>query len=79
MVTAEIGDQSRSKKPLKNKRFMPRKLSKVVGRSENPGGGSSNLVSIICPPVEIGLTYLPKYGGASPAPPAPTGVQLSIK
>ena len=41
MVTVEIGDQSRSKKPLKNKRFMPRKLSKVVGGSENPEGGGT--------------------------------------
>ena len=40
MVTAEIGDQSRSKKPLKNKRFMPRKLSRVEGRSENLGRGA---------------------------------------
>ena len=48
---------------------------RAVGRSENPGGGNSNVVGIICPPaVEIKLTDLSKSGGviAPPAPPAPT-------
>ena len=46
---------------------------RAVGMSENPGG-SSNVVGIICPPVEIELTDLSKSGGviAPPAPPAPT-------
>ena len=43
---------------------------------ENPGGRgtSSNVVGIIVPLMEIGLTDLSKYGGtmAPPAPPAPT-------
>ena len=46
--------------------------SRAVGRSENPGVpvlfGGHNLP----PVVEIGLTDLPKYGGAM-APPAPLG------
>ena len=29
------------------------------------------MVGIICPPVEIGLTDLPKSGGAMPPPPSP--------
>jgi hypothetical protein len=41
-------------------------LRHAVGRSENPwGGGSDNLVGVLCPLVEIGLTDLPKSGGAA--------------
>ena len=37
--------------------------------SQKNGGGSSNLAGIICPPlVRIGLTDIPKLGGA-PLPP----------
>ena len=38
----------------------------AVARSENPGEGArSNTVGIMCPPpVEIGLTDVPKTGGA---------------
>ena len=44
---------------------------RVVGRSENLGV-SSNEVDIIFPLVEIGLTNLPKLGGAlGHAPPRP--------
>ena len=52
--------------------------SRAVGRSENPGlpilFGGHNLP----PLVEIGLTDLPKSGGAMapPAPPAPPGTTL---
>ena len=52
--------------------------SRAVGRSENPGVpvlfGWHNLP----PLVEIGLTDLPKFGGAmaSPAPPGTTGLYL---
>ena len=56
-------------------------LIRAVGRSENPGGGAiCNLVGIIWPPVEIGLTDLPKSGGAvpPPEPPAPTGLRKSL-
>ena len=39
-------------------------LRRGGGRSKNPdGGGRSNVVGIICPPVAIGLTDLPKGGG----------------
>ena len=45
---------------------------RVVGRSENRGGGvSSNVVDIIFPLVEIGLTNLPKLGGAPGYAPPP--------
>ena len=47
---------------------------RAVGRSENPGG-SNDVVGIICPLVEIGLTDLPKSGGTM-APPAPTGLPI---
>ena len=46
-----------------------RHIRRVVARSENPGG----LVVLggdVSPLVEIGLTYLPKTGGAK-APPSP--------
>ena len=52
---------------------------RAVGRSANPGlpvlfGGHNQ------PPlVEIGLTDLPKSGGASPATPAPTGLYGDTK
>ena len=47
------------------------------------GGDSSNVVGIICPKVEIGVTVLPKSGGAMappapPAPPAPTALRLVL-
>ena len=48
---------------------------RVVGRSEKPEEQVfSNVVGIICFLVEIGLTDLPKFGGAMApsAPPAPT-------
>ena len=37
---------------------------RAVGRSENPGVPVFYEVDIICPLVEIGLTDLPKSGGA---------------
>ena len=43
--------------------------SKNLG-SQKSGGAGSNVVGIICPPVGIGLTDLPKTGGVK-APPAP--------
>ena len=55
---------------------MPIILLRAVGRSENPGVpvlfGGHNLH----PFVDIGLTDLPKYGGAMvpPAPPGTTGL-----
>ena len=60
--------------------FQNKSRFRVIGRSENPGvpvlfGGYSLL-----PLVEIGLTDLPKIGGAmSPqAPPGKTGLQVII-
>ena len=54
---------------------------RAVGRSENPGVvpvlfGVHNLP----PLVDIGLTVLPKSGGAmaSPAPPGTTGLEIGI-
>ena len=58
-------------------------LEEVQGRRKvknSAGGGeSSNLVGIICSPVEIGLTDLPKFGGAmaSLAPSVPTGLKFT--
>ena len=55
-------------------------MHRAVGRSENPGVlASSNKVGKICPPVEIGLTDLPKFGGAmaSLAPSVPTGLKFT--
>ena len=44
-------------------------LGRAVATSENRGGGArSNLVGIMCPPVEIGLTDLPKTGGGGTCP-----------
>ena len=48
---------------------------RAVGRSENTGGEHSNVVGIIYPPVETGLTDLPKNGGGTaPSPLAPTAM-----
>ena len=52
-------------------------LCRAVARSENPGGGHVVLGGDNVPPlVEIGLTDLPKSGGARapPAPPLATGL-----
>ena len=52
----------------------------AVGRSANPrGGGSSDVVGIICPLIEIEFTDLSKSGGtmAPPAPPGTTGLILT--
>ena len=42
-------------------------ICRAIGRSENPGvgggGASINLLGIICPPDEIGLNNLSKFGG----------------
>ena len=57
--------------------FLAKLFNRAVGRSENPGVpvlfGGHNLP----PLVEIGLTDLPKSGGAMapPAPPGTTGLQ----
>ena len=55
---------------LKFKRL--RMLPKTVGMSANLEVANNNVVGIICSPslIEIGLTYLPKYGGGSERPPA---------
>ena len=46
--------------------------SRAVGKDENTeGGGSSNVVGIICLLVEIGLTDLSKSWGDHPSPPSP--------
>ena len=49
---------------------------KAVGRSEKQeGAGSSNMLAIICPMGETGLTNLPKFGGGH-GPPTPTALGL---
>ena len=45
-------------------------LHRAVGRSKNPGLGECGRQNL-APPVEIGLTYLPKFRGAPP--PYPSG------
>jgi hypothetical protein len=51
-------------------------ICRAVGRSENLEGGSSNVVGIICPLLEIRLTVLSKYiGFMSPTThPGPTAL-----
>ena len=51
--------------------------NRAVARFENPERGVySNVVGIMCPPVEIGLTDLPKTeeGGGAPVCPSPTAL-----
>ena len=48
-------------------------LGRAVGRSENPGVPVLFSGNKLPPLVEIGLTDLPKFGGAMVAPPAPPG------
>ena len=51
---------------------------RAVARSENPGGHVALGGDNVPPLVEIGLTDLPKTGGARapPAPPLATGLAL---
>ena len=58
-------------------------ISRAVGRSENPGVlllfGGHNLPSDLPPLVKIGLTDLPKSGGATPRDERPDFLNLKTK
>ena len=60
---AFIAPHNRRRRKKKRAAYLhPISLRRALGRSENPGGrGSGNVVCIICPPVGIGLTDLPKF------------------
>ena len=71
-----IGRNSKNEIFVKNCYSLLVSVNRAVGRSQNlKGGGRSNLVGIICLSlVWIRLTDLPKSGGTTAAPPAPTAL-----
>ena len=69
-VVSHVTTHTRHYMPLKAK------IYRAVGRSENPGGASSNVVGTIFPLVQIGLTDQSNSGAVhgSPGPPATTAL-----
>ena len=51
---------------------------RAIARSENMGGGLLYWVGIMCPLVEIVLTYLTKTGGNVPPPGLPLATGLNV-